>query len=195
MASEYILPADYAFYSLPPTTAQAQVHAASAVVDGYLQRPAGAVYTLSGQVPTVMTSTGKTISERREFSRRGEVQLSYAPVALVTLIEQRFNGAWVTVSGTPNWSEDGRLWTDSPSLQFFGTGDLRITYVAGWDYASLPAAIKQAVANIITFANTANMPGNTKRLKAGDSEIERFDDTAMDGDTRAMLSPFKRVFA
>jgi hypothetical protein len=195
MASEYILPADYAFYSLPANTAQAQVHAASAVVDGYLQRPAGAEYTLAGQTPTVMKSTGQAIQERREFPRRGELQLSYSPVALVTLIEQRNQGAWVTVSGSYDWSVDGRIWLDNPALNFVGDGDLRVTYLAGWDYASLPAPIKQAVANIIGFSNTANMPGNTKRMKAGDSEIERFDDTAMDGDTRGMLAPYRRVFA
>jgi hypothetical protein len=195
MASEYILPADYAFYSLPAATAQSQVHAASAVVDGYLQRPAGAVYSVVNSVPAVMTSTGQPIQELREFSRHGGLQLSYSPVALVTLIEQRDSGQWRTISGTYDWSVGGRLWLDAPTLNFFGDGDLRITYLAGWDYATLPAAIKQAVANIIGFANTANMPGNTKRMKAGDSEIERFDDTAMDGDTRDMLAPYRRVFA
>lgn len=195
MASEYILPGDYAFYSLPTDTTQAQVHAASAVVDGYLQRPAGAEYTLVGQVPTTMKATGQAIQEQREFTRRGVLQLSYSPVTLVTLIEQRNQGAWVTVSGAFDWSVGGRLWLDNPALNFVSDGDLRVTYLAGWNYAILPASIKQAVANIIVFSNTANMPGNTKRMKAGDTEVERFDDTAMDGDTRGMLAPYRRMFA
>lgn len=195
MASEYILPADYATYSLPAGTAQPQVHAASAVVDGYLQRPVGAVYTAVNGVPSVMTSTGQPIQEVREPTGVGRVQLSYSPVALVTLIEQRYLGTWKTIAGTYDWAVGGLLWLDSPALTFFGDGSLRITYLSGWDYASLPAAIKQAVANIIGFATSANMPGNTKRMRAGDSEIERFDDTAMDGDTRAMLAPYRRIFA
>ena len=70
----------------------------------------------------------------------------------------------------------------------------RIRYVAGWSEETLPALIKQAVAEIVGSANDASdLPAGVKTLKAGDSTITRFDNdnSSMSGHVRSLLSPFR----
>ncbi|MFO0906783.1 MAG: hypothetical protein U0835_00185 [Isosphaeraceae bacterium] len=70
----------------------------------------------------------------------------------------------------------------------------RIHYLAGWTQATLPGAIKQAVANMAAAMGDADRPsGNVKLLKAGDATIEWFGAGSLDADTRSLLQPFRTV--
>ena len=71
--------------------------------------------------------------------------------------------------------------------------DARFRYVAGWSQANLPGDIKQAVANIVRSAIDTPFSANMKVLKSGDATMERFGPSIMDGDTKALLQPYKIV--
>lgn len=186
MPSEYIVADDYAAFGLPSGTTQAQVLAASAVINGFLSRPLGAVFQ-DGDLPII-----------EDFSvPRGTqyVTLSYTPVVEILSVVQRVNGEWVSLQGAFDVDQYGACWFDAPNVVLLNKGRLRITYTAGWTYADLPLAIKQATANVINNAASVALPGNIKMMKAGDSAIQRFDDTTLDSDTRSMLLPYRRLFA
>ena len=76
-----------------------------------------------------------------------------------------------------------------------GFNELTLRYVAGWQYATLPEAIKRAIANLVrNAAGSADVPGNVRVLKAGDSTIERFGSGgSLDSDTLALLQPYVTV--
>lgn len=70
MTSAYLLAADYATYGVPNAT-QAQVQQASALIDAYLKRPEGCIYTLdcngspccmAGMSPILSLTSNSTIS-------------------------------------------------------------------------------------------------------------------------------------
>ncbi|HCA27554.1 MAG TPA: hypothetical protein DEP05_07960 [Betaproteobacteria bacterium] len=186
----YLDPTEYTVYGLPTTTTAAQAIAASTAIDGFLQRPAGCLYDVDGaSVPVAMTETGAPLVERTPSPTNGYVQVSYWPVVQVISVEERITGAWQALTGF-SFEADGRVWLDGVTLS---GGDLRVTFVAGWQYASLPAAVKQACANLITAAIQAPLVGNTKILRAGDTMLERFADTLLDADIRAMLNPYRRI--
>jgi hypothetical protein len=105
--------------------------------------------------------------------------------------------------------ETGEMWVPAGIMLAFYT-DVRVRYVAGFTAANLPHPIKQAAANIA--AMIAALPnqlatGIVKRMKAGDTEIERFavatspgrgasaQNSLIDPNTRALLDPYRaRVF-
>lgn len=101
--------------------------------------------------------------------------------------------------------ETGELWVPAGIMLAFYT-DVRLRYVAGFTSTNLPHPIKQATANIA--AAIAALPrelstGIVKRMKAGDTEIERFapsgvtgrgasaQNSLIDVNTRAMLDPYR----
>jgi hypothetical protein len=64
--------------------------------------------------------------------------------------------------------------------------------VAGYPAAGLPSQIKQAVASLITVqGNFPELSGNIKKVSAGKSTVERFADSVLDADTKALLEPFR----
>ncbi len=179
---------DPANFGVPNATA-AQIQQASLLIDAYTARPEGLTYT--GQV---MDNTEAPIVETLRTPKRPgyAVQLSRPNVAQVLSVQQ-------SCLGLPNWQTltqfsylDGEgLWATGLNL---GT-QLQVTYLAGWPYASLPARIKQACANIVsTISAYPDMSGNIQSLKAGDGAITRFKDTVLDADTKRMLSPYCRAF-
>lgn len=88
----------------------------------------------------------------------------------------------------------GCVWMLPGSITPYGVGSrVRVQYVAGWNYANLPAAIKQAVASSVLAGLETGMGGNIKLLKAGDATIERFRAGALDSDSLAMLAPYRNV--
>jgi len=70
--------------------------------------------------------------------------------------------------------------------------DVRLQYVAGYAAASIPPAIKQACANVITAMQTNPdlIAGGVKSVQAGGSRIERFADTIFNADTMSLLAPY-----
>lgn len=104
--------------------------------------------------------------------------------------------------GPPTWEKfditkagldmsTGQVWVPAGVLLAYYT-NVRLQYIAGWTYVTLPSSIKQACANIInTMLNFPEVTGNIKMAKAGDSQVQRFADSVLDSDTKRLLEPFK----
>lgn len=200
MPSQYLQSSDYAAYGVPNTTAD-QVTKASAIIDGYLDKPDGLIYNVDGSNnPISMATTGQPLTVYTDSGFRGLVMLSYTPV--VALLSVQYN----SVQGLPPvykaadgsvFAPDGHLWL---SVQVPTRTSILISYIAGWLYAALPSAIKQACANIITVLEDGINTGNAQSLRAGDTEINYAKPLVglsayIDVATAAMLAPYKRVFA
>ena len=84
----------------------------------------------------------------------------------------------------------GELWVPAGILLAYYS-QVRVWYVAGYTYASLPYEVKQACASIINALLQVSFPANLKSMKAGDTALQRFTDTIIDGDVKLMLAPFK----
>ncbi len=187
--SQYLQGADLAAFGVPNATT-AQIEQASALIDAYTNRPEGLTYT--GQV---MDGSGAAIVQTMAVPKRPAVpiQLSRPNVAQVLSVQQSYAGipSWQPITqfsyvdGVGLWQEDACF----PSR-------IQITYLAGWPYASLPAGIKQACANIINaIANFPELNGNIQSLKTGAGSVTRFKDTVLDTDTKRILAPYCRPFA
>ena len=187
--SQYIQGADLSAFGVPNATA-AQIQQASLLIDTFTARPEGLTYTGS-----VMDGSGAAIVETIRSPKRSgaPIQLSRPNVAQVLSVQQAY-------PGIPTWQAVSQFtFVDGIGLWFNGAifpGQIQVSYLAGWPYASLPAKIKQACANIINaVASYPEMNGNIQSLKAGDTAITRFKDTVLDADTKLMLAPYCRVFA
>lgn len=85
----------------------------------------------------------------------------------------------------------GQFWLPS-SVYLAYYSEVRVHYVAGYSYASLPGAVKSACASLITAASNSSLfAGGVKTYRAGDTEIERFANTVFDDDTKRSLSPLR----
>jgi hypothetical protein len=70
--------------------------------------------------------------------------------------------------------------------------EVRLRYVSGWSAAGLPAAIKQATANIISTQNKVpEMAGQVSSFSASENKIARFAASMLDNDTRAMIDMYR----
>ena len=110
-------------------------------------------------------------------------------------------------SGVSGWSPlDTTLWdinntSGSIRMPCNGPETVRMRYVAGWSYTTLPNGIRQAVANLVIAAislGAEGLTGNIKMLKAGDSTIERFSgagggSSLFDSSTLSLLAPYRSI--
>lgn len=70
--------------------------------------------------------------------------------------------------------------------------DVRLRYVAGYPFSGLPTPIKQGTADIImNIQSYPELSGNLKSYQAGGTKVERFADTLLDAETKALLGPFQ----
>lgn len=70
--------------------------------------------------------------------------------------------------------------------------DVRLRYIAGFTDLSMPSILKSATAATITSQIAVpELAGNIKMARAGDTAIQRFADTVLDSDTRALLDEFR----
>ncbi len=109
----------------------------------------------------------------------------------------------IGLSGPPAWTQmDTTQWDINYNTgavlvlpYFLQTGqlDVRLRYVAGWSQANLPADIKQAVANLVRSAIDTPFSANMQTIKSGDATLTRFGPSVIDGDTKALLQPYKIV--
>jgi hypothetical protein len=90
----------------------------------------------------------------------------------------------------------GEVWIPSGFLMAYFS-DVRLRYVAGFAAGALPSAIKQATASLIgNLVSSQNIGTQIRVLQAGGSKLERFSDSNMDSDMKAMLEPYRaRVLA
>jgi hypothetical protein len=77
---------------------------------------------------------------------------------------------------------------------------VRLQYIAGWTYATLPSQIKQACANLVLaqgMQSSLGLAGPIKSFKQGDTQIQRFGGSGansfsnIDDDTRSLLIPYR----
>ena len=132
------------------------------------------------------------IQGRYGYSRRGN---SYSEIDQYNLL-----AAITMFGGPPIWEianqalvgvdpNTGQLWFPAGILLAYYT-EVRVGYIAGWQYASLPSAIKLACAKLINANANIPMNGAIRSYRAGDTAIERFASTFFDDDMKALLEPF-----
>ena len=132
---------------------------------------------------------------RYSYGRRSQqIQGNFSEFNLLAIL-QNFGGppAWIPVDVTQLGINrlTGEMWVPAGVLLAYYS-DFRVYYVAGWSQANLPSTIKQATANIVQ--NTILGAGSSsmfRMMKAGETALERFADSAVDDGTRHMLQPFK----
>jgi hypothetical protein len=129
------------------------------------------------------------------YGRRNDQQSGlYADQSILALI-QTFGGPpeWIPFNPTASdWnSQTCEIWIPSGIFLAYYS-DIRIWYVAGYQYMDLPYIVKQVTANIINSnINTSDLAGGIKKAQAGDTMIERFANTVLSGDDKAMLDQYK----
>jgi hypothetical protein len=192
VGSSYLTGSDPEAFGVSSAT-PAQVKAASGIVDGFLQRPAGCVYDPVGQV---MLSTGVPIVETPHG--RGIIA-SYMPVGAILSVQSWQAGAWATAPYTFGIDAQGAIYVEpygyDTSPWFHGIlRRLQVTYLGGWTYDELPFAIKQATANILLAQQQIQSPAFSI-AKAGDTQYTRASKSLIDDDTKEMLGPYRRMFA
>ncbi len=144
---------------------------------------------------------------RYGYMRRGDDAVGSIDTYNLLAVMSKFGGPPAWEPWTPQANsidpQTGTIWIPAGVLLAYYT-EVRINYVAGWTYASLPVDVKQACANIINnIVASAGVPGTAQKFKAGDTAIERFkaqpgmlNSLLMDDDTKLLLSPYRaRVMA
>lgn len=214
----YLDPADYADFGVPSTTSPAVVLRASLMVDAYLDRPDGLLYTIDEDsgLPVFMTKTGNPITETYHVPISQHITLSYTPlVTVLGVLNNAIFGYNTPAPGVaPNFQEltnlsftagYSDLWLPTASP----TSQVRVSYIGGWTYETLPSEIKMAVATITNnlgggASGGAIISGNVTKFQAGGTAIT-FGGTGggsaswaksifIDNDTARMLAPWKRNF-
>lgn len=155
--------------------------------------------TMVAQTPVMAILSGVG---RYGYMRRGMDAVGSIDTYNLLAVMSKFGGppAWEVWTPQANSCEPetGTVWVPAGVLLAYYT-EVRMHYVAGWTYATLPAQVKQACANIANnIAAVAGMPGTMQRLQAGDTAMLRFANQAgilnsfvMDDDTKALLAPYR----
>ncbi|HEX7854449.1 MAG TPA: hypothetical protein VF503_12210 [Sphingobium sp.] len=134
---------------------------------------------------------------RYSFGRRSDqVAGLYNDVNLLAAV-QTFGGPPMWVSWDVTLASvsvaTGEVWVPAGLLIAYYS-EVRIRYLAGYSAAALPATIKQATANIIAMLQQFgydDAPPAFKRVEAGGTKLERWSDSMLDADTKALLEPFR----
>lgn len=151
--------------------------------------PAKRSVTLLARPPIVRLMSGLG---RYSYGRRSQQRYGQEDFGLISSLQQ--------FAGTPVWqsfdvaeatvSPRGELFTPAGVYLSYFT-DVRVRYVAGWPVDGVPAPIRQACLSVLaSMATFPELSGNTKRLTAGGTTIERFADSVLDADTKNLLAPF-----
>lgn len=192
MPSLYLQAADYCLYGLPGTTTPEEVVRASTLINAFCHRPEGFISTDGA----TMDATGEPVVQEQDVRSRARIVLSRTPV--VTLI--KLEGA---PFGQPFFWREYTL-TDSGYLAkhsgvldlppgFPAPGRVRVTYVAGWTYESLPDPIKLAAATLIKRISASDDLGpDVKKASAGDASIEFFQRRYLDAEVAGLLADYVR---
>lgn len=111
--------------------------------------------------------------------RTDQMQGMYNEVNLLATLQ--------TFGGPPQWipfdvtqasisTTTAELWVPAGILLAYYS-DVRVWYVCGYSTASIPSLIKQATAELVTFIMNAPpgmISGGYKKMRAGDTELDRF---------------------
>lgn len=169
---------------------------------------------------------GRLLTEKRYLPKqRSEVMLSQTPVGRVVGGTGRYGygrrgdaasydmdtfnllASLNKFGGPPAWeiwpanvaagidAATGQLWVPAGVMLAYYT-EVIVRYVAGFQYANLPAGVKLACAQLITALANDPGVGNYSSVAAGDTKLERFAATNLSEDVKAMLQPWRaRAFA
>lgn len=170
--------------------------------------------------------TGLLITENRCMPKqRSEISLARAPVARIVGGTGRYGygrrgdqgaqnvddfnllAAMTKFGGPPAWevwpantsagidSQTGKVWVPAGIMLAYYS-EVKIRYVAGFQYSNLPSEIKLACAQVVTAMQSNPVLGNVKDYKAGDTAIQFFTATLLSDDIKSMLQPWRvRGFA
>lgn len=153
------------------------------------QMPQGRSLTNVSKKPVVTILSGQG---RYGYARRGTSSVNinvYNLLAAVTMfggppIWEIFNQSLVGFDPMT-----GQLWLPAGILMAYYT-EVRVNYIAGYTYASLPPAVKQACANVINAINFMPLNGSILNYRAGDTAITRKAVSEFDDDTKVLLAPY-----
>lgn len=165
--------------------------------------------------------TGLLITEKRYLPKnRSEVMLAHTPVGRIvggtgryaygrrgdaaSYNTDNFNllASISKFGGPPAWeiwpansaagidSSTGQLWVPAGIMLAYYS-EIKVRYVAGFQYANLPDEIKLATAQLITAMSQNAQMGALKSYRAGDTAIEQFAATAISDDVKALLNPWR----
>ena len=158
---------------------------------------------------------GRVFVEELEPSQKSlTIRVSRLPIA--RLLAAQWSPTWAIAYGAgtsmPVWIQadlskasvnyaSGEIYISpnvTPPSNSFMTSYLkvRVWYVAGFPDGSAPAPIKQATADLVNaMKNAADLPANIKMAKAGSTELEKFINSNIGPDTRAMIDVYRaRIF-
>lgn len=134
---------------------------------------------------------------RYSYGRRSEQVAGLSSDVNLLAVLQTFGGPpmWVPfdIRQADMSAATGEIWVPAGMLLAYYT-EVRLRYIAGYPAGGLPAAIKQATANIVRTmaAGSDYAPPNFKVAQAGGSKFERFSDSQLDTDTRDLLEPYSQ---
>lgn len=84
----------------------------------------------------------------------------------------------------------GDVWVPAGLLLAYYT-DIKVRYVGGWPQQSLPNEIKVVTADLIKRIRDTPMGPMVRRFNTGKVTIERFADTVLDPDLKALIRPYQ----
>lgn len=191
MAS-YLQGTDLAVFGVANATA-AQIAEASLLIDAYLNRPEGLIYDAGP--PMVMDLTQQPIQSVIQVSPRSCRQIILDRKPVVSVLSVNWSVApgltWKAVS---NFSYVNGFGLTLPP--FYANTLVQVDFIAGWTYATLPSAIKQACASIVnSFMSSDVLTGNILSFKMGDGQVTRKDTSHLNESTQSLLRPWRRVYA
>ena len=131
MPSIYLESADYALYGVPNATT-AQVIRASAIIDGYLNRPDGLIYVLNlAGEPVYMATTLLPITKIKTLPVSRQIALYNTPVVKILSVQnnksQGLPPVFQNITGSVV-TDNGVLYVSSQA-NFYDL--IRVQYVAG----------------------------------------------------------------
>jgi hypothetical protein len=161
----------------------------------YLPKQRSTVLLTNTPVLRVIGGTG-----RYAYGRRGDAGAYNTDNYNLLASINKFGGppAWEiwpanTAAGID--ARTGQLWIPAGIMLVYYS-EVKVRYVAGFQYASLPDEIKLACAQLVTAIANDPGVGNFGALQAGDTKIERFAASNLSDDVKAMLGPWRaRAFA
>lgn len=165
--------------------------------------------------------TGLVLTERKYLPKgRSQVTLSYPPVMRVVGGTGRYGygrrgdaAAYNTdnfnllaslnkFGGPPAWEiwpantaagiepYTGQLWVPAGIMLAYYS-EIRVRYVAGFQYSNLPGEIKLACAQVIQALLNNPQLGDVSNYKAGDTAVAQVSSSVLSQDVKDMLQPFR----
>lgn len=135
---------------------------------------------------------------RYGYARQGEAQNYNMDQFNLLAAVSRFGGppAWEIFNPLMGGFDiqTGQVWIPAGVMLAYYT-EVKLRYVAGFQYSNLPSSVKMACAQLIQALAERPQLGNVKSYKAGDTQITNFAATLLDDDAKTNLNAYRaRLF-